>query len=199
MRGDWTLRLLAVTIVVGLCAVAPAVAAEQTQQETYAGDIGQAIAAMLVFAVLLAILGKFAWKPIIAQLRQREEGVARQLDDAAKRQKESEELLAEYRARLDRAESDAQRLVEDSKKEAARDRQRLLDRARAEAEKHAEQAKRDIEQARRKAVRELHEETAELAAEIASSVLGGSLDDNTRRKLVDDSLEEIRLRSREHV
>jgi F-type H+-transporting ATPase subunit b len=199
MRGDRTLRLLAVTIVVGLCAVAPAVAAEGAEQETYAGDIGQAIAAVLIFAVLLAILGKFAWKPIIAQLRQREEGVAKQLDDAAKRQKESEELLAEYRARLDRAESDAQRLVEDSKKEAARDRQRLLDQARAEAEKHAEQAKRDIEQARRKAVRELHEETAELAAEIASSVLGASLDDDTRRKLVDDSLEEIRLRSRERV
>lgn len=168
-------------------------------QETYPGDIGQAIAAVLIFAVLLAILGKFAWKPIIVQLRQREDSVAKQLDDAAKRQKESEELLAEYRARLDRAESDAQRLVEDSKKQASRDRQRLLDQARAEAEKHAEQAQRDIEQARRKAVGELQEETAELAAEIAASVLGGSIDDDTRRKLVDDCLEEIRLRARERV
>ncbi len=173
--------------------------AESGDDAMYAGDIGQAVAAILIFLVLLGILGKFAWKPIIAQLRQREERVAKQLADAEKQQKESEELLAEYRARLDRAQSDAQRLVEDSRKQASRDRRRLLDQARSEAEKHAQQMRREIDQAKQQALRELHAETAELAADIAASVLSTHVDEQMHRRLVDGSLQEIRTRAREQA
>jgi F-type H+-transporting ATPase subunit b len=193
----WKLLLLFAVLA---CLLLPAPAqAAQGEADMYAGDIGQAVAAILIFLVLLGILGKFAWKPIIAQLRQREEGVAKQLAEAEKQQKESQELLAEYRARLDRAESDAQRLVEDSRKQAARDRQKLLDQAQGEVEKQSQQMKREIEQAKKQALRELHAQTAELAADIAASVLSTQIDEQMHRKLVDGSLAQIRTHARENA
>jgi F-type H+-transporting ATPase subunit b len=163
----------------------------------YAGDIGQAVAAILIFLVLLWILGRYAWGPIVEQLQQREQRVEKTLDDAARREHEANRLLGEYEAQLERAETDAQKLVEQSRAQAARDRAELLEQARRKSEAQAAEAREAIEQARRETLEQLHHQTAQLAAEIAGQVIGTGLDDSTHRRLVDQSLQEIRKRSQE--
>ncbi len=71
----------------------------------YGGDLGQALAAMGVFLVLLLILGKYAWRPIVQQLKKREEAIQKTIERAERTQKKAEELLAGYEEKMAAAES----------------------------------------------------------------------------------------------
>ena len=66
-----------------------------------AGDLGQAIATVVIFLLLLAVLGRWAWRPIVSQLQQREQRIADTISAAQKREKEAQDLLESYRKRLD--------------------------------------------------------------------------------------------------
>ena len=156
------------------------------------GDIGQAIAAVVIFLLLLVVLGKYGWKPIIAQLRRREEGIAKTLQDAQKGQQEAQALLAEYRSRLDQAANEAKDLLGKSRQEATAVREQLLTAAREEARKSTEVARQDIERAKQDALKELYNTTAELAADMASQVLQESLKATDHRQIMAESLEQIR-------
>ena len=192
-RLQWLCLLGAVWL---LATASAAPAAEGGGAGLNPGNLGQAIAAILIFVVLLAILGKYAWKPITHQLELREQRLEKTLDDAARREQESQRLLAEYKARLERAESDAQRVVEESRKEAARAREDVLAEARKEAEKQAAVAAAAIERARLETLEELHEQTAQLAADVARQVIGTTLDGDAHRRLVEQSLSQIRTQAR---
>jgi len=157
-----------------------------------AGDIGQAIAAVLIFALLMFGLGKWAWKPIIAQIRQREETVAKTIERAEKRKVEAEEVLEEYRQRLEQAHCEIEQMKVTAMEEAATAHDDLLREARDGANKHYEQVKTAIEKARREALRELYDQTAEIATEMAGKIIGRNLDTQVHRKIVADSLAEIR-------
>ena len=89
--------------------------AEQGGRQLNPGDIGHALAAMAIFVVLLLVLRKWAWRPIIAQLRRREEDIADALRRAQQREKEALDLLSRYKARLARAEAESGTLLAESR------------------------------------------------------------------------------------
>jgi len=156
------------------------------------GNIGQAIAAVAVFALLMFGLGKWAWKPIIAQIRQREETVAKTIERADKRRVEAEDILAEYNQRLQQANQEIEQMKVAAMEEAATAHDDLLREARDDANKHYEQVKTAIEKARREALRDLYDQTAGIATEMAGKIIGRNLDTQVHRKMVEDSLAEIR-------
>lgn len=156
------------------------------------GDLGQAIAAVVIFFLLLLVLGKWAWKPIVSQLRQREQEIAETVNRAEKREKESQELLAQYKARLDRAEGDSQEVLAKARKGAAEAREEILDAARGEAQKFAEETRQEIDQAKQKALHELHDAAATLATDLAGRILRKTLKPEDHRELLQESLAEIR-------
>ncbi|HOF17797.1 MAG TPA: F0F1 ATP synthase subunit B [Phycisphaerae bacterium] len=181
-------------VATALLPVAPALGAEGGPN---VGDIGQAVAAILIFLLLLAVLGRWAWKPIVHQLHSREESIARAINDAQRRDQESQELLKLYRNRLDRAEAEVAEILASGRKEAAVARDQILQAASDEARKSASAARQEIDQARRDALRDLYETTAELAAEMAETVLRRNLSDDDRRRIVGESLQELRKRGPE--
>jgi F-type H+-transporting ATPase subunit b len=164
----------------------------------YFGDIGQTLATVAIFLVLLAVLGKFAWKPILAQLRRREESIAGALDAAAQRERKSQELLAEYSRRLDGIEEEARAVLARSRQEGAAAREVLLAEAREEARRLSDEQRRDIEQAKTEALRELHEKTAELAADMAGAVLRRRLSPQDHGRILGQSLQDIRRRGEDN-
>jgi F-type H+-transporting ATPase subunit b len=170
---------------------APILAAE-APPPTNSGDWGHAIAALVIFGVLLAILGRFGWKPLLAQLRRREESIAEALRTSQQREAEAQELLKFYRTRMERAEADAAEVVGRGRREAAEARENALGAAREEATKIAAQTRQDIAAAKEAALRELRVAAAELAVDLAERVLGKSLTDTDHAQLVDESLAEIR-------
>jgi F-type H+-transporting ATPase subunit b len=184
---------LAAAMVMVLCAGTAWAAAEAAQEAApNPGDLGQAIAAILIFLALLAVLGKYGWTPIMEQLRRREEHIAKAIDDAQKGRQDAEALLSQYRAKLDQAAGEAKEVIAKGRQEAAAAREEILAQARDEARKAAEMARQDIEQAKQKALEELYQTTTELAADMAGRVLQESLKASDHRELLADSLSEIR-------
>jgi len=166
--------------------------AGQGGEQFYPGDLGQAIAAVLIFIVLLAILGRWAWKPLIAQIRRREESIAEAIKRSRAQQREAEDLLNHYRGLLERAEAKVKSLLERGRREAAVEREEILAAARAEAQQAAARAREEIERAKREALKDLQQTTAQLAADIAERVLAGYVDEVEHNRLMEGALGEIR-------
>lgn len=187
-------RLLSLALAtMAFCAVAgSAFASDGAEGGFDFGDLGQAIASLIIFGILLWILGKYAWKPIVKQLENREKGIAEKLDHAQKRQEESERLLAQYQARLNEAQAQAQALMNEARKEASSARETILQAAQADAQKTATSLRQEIEQAKQEAMRDLYDRTAGLATEIAGKILRRTLKPEDHRQILDESLSEIR-------
>ena len=162
------------------------------------GDVGQAIATVAIFLILLIVLGKFAWKPILAQVRRREESISNALDAAAERDRKSQDLLDSYGRRLEGIEEEARQILARSRQEGAAAREVLLSEAREEARKLADEQRRDIEQAKTEALRELYERTAELAADMAGAVLRRRLSPQDHGRILGESLQDIRRRGEDN-
>jgi F-type H+-transporting ATPase subunit b len=180
-----------------MLAAAPALAAEE-QAETGKpyGDLGQAFMILAVFAGLLFILGKYAWKPIIHQLQRREKDIGERIQDTERRNREAKELEAHYKASLDRADAEAKQILAKNLEEATRAREELLAAAREEGNRTIEAAKTEIEMFKRAAIEELQQATAGMAVSIAGEILQQQLTPENQEALVEQSLARIRDRTR---
>lgn len=158
----------------------------------YFGDLGQAIATVLVFLGLFLLLRKYAWGPILAQLRKREQTVSDTLTQAQQRQEKAEQTLADYRGQLDRIGEEAKAILSQTRREASAAREHLLAQAREEAHAFADTQRRDIEGAKQDALRELYKTTAELATEMAAQVLRRDLTAEDHRRLLGETLDDVR-------
>jgi F-type H+-transporting ATPase subunit b len=174
-------------------AVAPcaAWAAEGAGGGIPVGDLGQAVATIVIFLLLLAVLGKWAWKPIVAQLQRREEGIAQTIQHAQEREKQALELLAQYKKQLEAAEAQAAELLSQARRRAAGEQEKLLGQARQESRRLVQSATVEIEQAKIDALRELYDRTAQLAVDVAAKALRQTLRPEDHRRLVEESLREI--------
>jgi F-type H+-transporting ATPase subunit b len=181
-----------------IAALAPAgfaLAKEGEGGAPYFGDLGQAIAAMLTFAVLVLVLGKWVWKPIVRQLERREEAIQTSIENAEKRQREAEEALEEYKSQLAQARTQAQQIVAEGQRRAADERKVILEKAEEQAGELTEEAREEIRRAKEEAVQDLRDLTASMATELASRLIGRKLSPEDHERLVDESLEEIRERT----
>lgn len=143
------------------------------------------------FGILLWVLYKFAFPAILETLEARERKIRESLEQAERHRVEAEQKLQQYQAKLSVASRDAEAVLVQAKERA----QRLLEenelRVVAETERIKGEALRDIEQARRRAVQEIHSQTADLALLVAERVVGKSLDKADHRRLADEALEAI--------
>ena len=187
-----SIRYLACVAVLMVLAL-PAWAGEsESSGDFYFGDVGQAAVTILILLLLLAVLGKYAWKPLTAQLEKREKSIQKTIDEAIKRETQAADLLAQYRERLDAAQAQAAEVLAKGRQDAALARETVLAAAQDEVRQAGEAARQEIEQAKTKALNELYDATAHLAAEVAGQVIRRNLTGDDRKRLLDDSLDEIR-------
>ncbi|MFQ5766839.1 MAG: F0F1 ATP synthase subunit B [Acidobacteriota bacterium] len=147
---------------------------------------GLAIWTIVTFLLLAFVLGKFAWKPMLTMLQEREKTIKDSLDQARMAREESESLLAQNRAILADARNQANDLLEKAR-QAAEDRQaKIAAKAREEAEALLARSRQEIDRQRRRALREIRAEAADLAIAAASRVVKQSLDGPAHRRLVDE-------------
>ena len=161
------------------------------------GDLGQAIISVAIFLVLLLVLGKYAWGPIIAQLRGREDRIGQSVSLAQKQQKQAADLLAQYEAQIEHAHDEVEQLLATGREQAETHRQELVAQARAEAERSVKQAKREIQLARNEALQDLRHTTARMAVELAERVLRREVNADDQDRMMRDTLEDIRRREGE--
>lgn len=147
------------------------------------GDILYTLAA---FLVLMFILKKVAFGPLMGIMIKREEHIASEIEEAEKSRVESSKLLEEQKALLNEARKEAQSMIEDSKKHGEAQREDIVKIAREEAERLKESARLEIEQQKEQAVTALREQVASLSVMIASKVIEKELNEEDQRKLIDD-------------
>lgn len=151
-------------------------------------NTGDILATVIIFGVLLLLLKKFAWGPLMGIMQQREELVASEIDAAEKARKETHALLEEQKALLKEARTEAQTIVEGAKKQADATREEIVSAARNEAARLKESAVRDIEAEREKAIAAVREEVVSLSVLAASKVLGKEISEADNSALIKETI-----------
>ena len=175
-------------------AAAPLFAQEQhggASGGLFAINPGLIIWTWVVFLILLFVLRKWAWGPILGALETREKRIQEALDRAARDRDEAARLLEEHRALLDDSRVQAQNILAESRKAADRLRGEMLDEARKQKDRIVEGAKEEIERERDQALEALRREAVDLSITAASRVLEKNLDSEENRRLVEDYLQQL--------
>ncbi len=159
------------------------------------GNLGHAIATILIFLGLLFVLGRWAWKPLVAQIQRREQSIAATIENAEKSRHQAEDLLAHYKARLERADEEAEKVLDEARTEAERAREQAVAAGREEAEKFLHAAREDLQTARELAMRDLYASAAEMATDVAERILRKELDADEHERLIAESLENFKTRA----
>jgi len=155
-------------------------------------DPGLFIWTILTFLVLLGLLSKFAWKPLLAALQARQERIAKALDEARRAELEMERVRRESAEIIRQAHVEASTIVSTSRTDAERVRDETKQKARAEAAAIIAAAERQIRSEALRARDEVRRDAADLAVAIASKLIRRniSLDDN--RVMIDEMIGSLR-------
>ncbi|GMU95374.1 MULTISPECIES: F0F1 ATP synthase subunit B [Ignavibacterium] len=154
-------------------------------------DGGLAFWTTLTFLILLFILGKFAWKPILTALKQREEAIKESLAQAELAKEEAKKILAENQASLAKAEEESKKIIEQSRAYAENLKQQIINESKAQAQKLIDDASAEIERKKLAAFDELKNQVAQIAVDAASKILKENLDAEKNKQLVEKYIKEI--------
>jgi F-type H+-transporting ATPase subunit b len=140
------------------------------------------------FLILLAILWKLLYRPLLATMQARTEAIRKSLEEAQAARAEAARQAEENATRLRQAHAEAAAIREQALREAAEEQKRLVERARAEAKQLVDSAKAQLEAAVRRAREELRREVADLATAVAEKLIRKSLREEDHRRIIDDAL-----------
>ena len=197
MRRKWTTTLT--TLALTAMSAAPvfaAAAADGGHSEPEliappAAGLIPAVTTLIIFCLLLAILGKYAWGPIASGLKAREEKIRRDIADAEAARARAEETLRQYNAQLAAAEERVRELLGKATADGERLATNIRMKAQQESEEIKERANRDIEASRDAAVRQVREEAVSVAIAAAEKILRRNLNPDDQRDLVRGSLDQL--------
>jgi len=147
------------------------------------------------FLLLLVLLYKLAYRPLLAKMEERTAAIKQQLEEAGHAREEGRRLQAEYEAQAQAARAEARTIREQAAREAQAEQQRLLAAAKGEATRLVASARAEIEQDVRRARAELRREVGTLAVAIAEQLIRRDLHEEDHRRLVDETLARLESRS----
>lgn len=151
-------------------------------------NLGDIIVTVVFFTILMVLLKKFAWGPLMGVMDQRAQLIATEIEQAEKSRQESAKLLEEQRALLKEASENAQSIVENAKKQGETQREELITAARAEVNRMKESAALEIATEKEKAVAAVREEFVSLSIMAASKVLGKEISEEDNRALIEETI-----------
>jgi F-type H+-transporting ATPase subunit b len=150
-----------------------------------------AIWTLVVFLGLLAVLGKFAWGPLVQALHSREEHLEHCLLQSEKARNDAEQLLADHRKLMAEADDKVRAILYQAQRDAQSSATEILRQAQADADASRERATRDIATARDQALADIWGQAANVAVSVAGKVLGKNLGEDDRRRLLDQAIAEL--------
>ena len=153
-----------------------------------------AVWSFVVFLTLLALLTKFAWKPIMEGLEKREEGIARQIAETKSANDEAKRMLASYERRLAEASEEVREMLEEARRDAEATKQAIVAEARKASEDERNRAKHEIQLAKDDALSQIAEKAGHLAVEVAGKFLRDRLGADDQARLVRESVASLSSR-----
>ncbi|MFC7062248.1 F0F1 ATP synthase subunit B [Halobacillus seohaensis] len=152
--------------------------------------IGDMLIQLLFFIVLLVLLRKFAWGPLMNMMKEREDYIANEIQTAEKSREEAAIQHREATEELKKTRQDAQSIIEEARKTATQQERDIVESARKEAERTKVSARQDIEQERDKAVQLLKDQVASMSVMIASKVIEKELSEKDQQELINQYIDE---------
>ena len=154
-------------------------------------DPDLAIFTAVVFLLLLAFLTKFAWRPLMAGLDERERSIAQMIEEAKRGSEQAAEKLRQYEEKLQAASAETQEILVQARRDAHAAGDKMLADARAEADRERQRALGDIESAKNAAVKEIASQSADLAFTLARKMIHRDLKPEDHAALIRESLEQF--------
>jgi F-type H+-transporting ATPase subunit b len=156
---------------------------------------GTLIAQLLIFLVMLGVLYRFAWGPLLKILNERRERIQQGVEATERAKRELEEAERERQEKLEEARREAQAILDRIAKQGEDLRKELETKAREQADALIARARAEIGQEREKAVQDLRSQVADLAVMAAGRIIGESLDAKKHRELIERTIEEAEIRA----
>jgi F-type H+-transporting ATPase subunit b len=154
-------------------------------------DPGLYIWTIATFLVLVALLSKFAWRPLLDALDRRQESIRKSLDDARQARQELERLRTESTRILVEARTEADAIISRTRADAARAGEEMKVKARGDAENIVRNAERQIELEASRAIETIRREAVDLSIAIASKIIQRNLTREDNERLIGETLKEI--------
>jgi F-type H+-transporting ATPase subunit b len=157
-------------------------------------DPGLYIWTILTFLVLLTLLAKFAWGPLLKALESRQETIRKSLDDAQKAKTELERLQQESAQIVRQARVDADAIITQSRADGAQLREEIRAKAKEDADGIIKNAERQIQMETTRAIQQIRHEAIDLSVEIASKIIQRNLTKEDNEKLIAEALRQVETR-----
>ena len=191
-----TQRLFArVSVIAGavLMTALPAFAEEHAESPggPFEGNFGVALWTLVIFGIVVFVLGKFAWGPILGGLQAREKFIRESLESAKRDREAAEARLKEYSDKLVAARAEATAIVEEARRDAEALKRRFQEETQAEANRTIERARREIKIAQETGVKELYVLTAKLTTQVAGKILQREIQPADHERLIQESIREL--------
>jgi F-type H+-transporting ATPase subunit b len=154
-------------------------------------DPGLFIWTIVTFLVLLALLARFAWRPLLEALEKRQESIRKSLDDARKAKEELERLQQESAQIIREARVEADAIIVRSRADAERLREEMRQKAREESEGIVRNAERQIQLETTRALQQIRHEAVDLSVMIASKIIQRNLSKEDNERLIDEALKQV--------
>jgi F-type H+-transporting ATPase subunit b len=151
-------------------------------------NLGDIIVTVTFFTLLMLLLKKFAWGPLMGIMDQRAQMISNDIEAAEKSRTESQKLLEEQRDLLKEARVSATEIVENARKQGETQREELITTARAEVERMKQAATVEIATEKDKAVAAVREEFVSLSILAASKVLGKEISEEDNRAMIEETI-----------
>jgi F-type H+-transporting ATPase subunit b len=152
---------------------------------------GLIIWTIISFLILMVALGKYAWKPILKMLGEREDHIRDALEQADRARTEAAELIRQNELNLARAEEEYQKMLREGKLVAEKMKEEIIAKARQQAQRELQQATSEIQRSIESAKQQLRNEVAELAIKTTEKILEESMDEKRQKKLADSIINQL--------
>ena len=152
---------------------------------------GTLVLQILNFIVLVLILAKYAYKPLLQTMEERKRRIENDLTSAEQAREEAAKLKAEYTAQLQESRREAQEIIETAKQQAEAESQAQIKELRAQLVKEKELARQEIEREREKAMQQIRAEVVNLSVQVAGKLIGKDFSSADNVALVEDTIAKL--------
>jgi F-type H+-transporting ATPase subunit b len=150
----------------------------------------------LTFGLLIIVLGKFAWGPILQMIELREKTIAEAIESAKKERAAAEAASAEMKAALERAREESALLIRKNQQEVAAAKAELMAAAKKESDDLLQAARKTIQEEKRQAIAELRGQAVDMAIGAAGRLVEMSMDEKKQKHLVEEYIASLPKESR---
>ncbi|MFD1441465.1 MULTISPECIES: F0F1 ATP synthase subunit B [Lacticaseibacillus] len=152
---------------------------------------GDTLFLLAAFAVLLVLVGIFAWNPVTKIMAERQDKIDSDLDYADNKRQEAQKMADQREAELKSSKEDAVNIVNTAKENGEKQRATLVEQAQSEVATLKANANKDIEQQRADALAAAKNDVADLSLAIAEKLIAKELDPSTQQNLIDQYINEL--------